>query len=135
MFGDELDFDDTWKQLESSFLQIHTRNASTLSYEHLYRYAYRLVLKKKGAELYVKVLQFENDWLATTIRAQVHAALSQTLLSAVDTDAAGPSVNERRDLGERFLKAVKDVWQDHQVCMAMLSDVLMYLVMTPLKIS
>lgn len=135
MFGDELDFDDTWKQLESSFLQIHTKNASTLSYENLYRFAYRLVLKKKGAELYAKVLQFEDNWLATTVRAQVHAALSHTLLSAVDTDAAGPSLNERRDLGERFLKAVKDVWRDHQVCMAMLSDVLMYLVRTTLEFS
>ena len=37
-------------------------------------------------------------------------------------------MNERRTAGERFLKTVKDAWQDHQLCMAMLADVLMYMV-------
>ena len=37
-------------------------------------------------------------------------------------------MNERRTEGERFLKTVKDAWQDHQLCMGMLADVLMYMV-------
>lgn len=128
MVGEDLDFEETWKQLETSFLQIHTKNASTLSYEQLYRFAYRLVLKKKGAELYIKVTQLEQDWLYGNVRVQVQDALSPSLLSVTETNASGPSLNERRTLGERFLKTVKDAWQEHQVCMAMLSDVLMYLV-------
>ncbi|KAK3096345.1 hypothetical protein LTR53_019370, partial [Teratosphaeriaceae sp. CCFEE 6253] len=35
--------------------------------------------------------------------------------------------NERRQAGETFLKALKGAWEDHQVCMGMLTDVLMYM--------
>ena len=89
------------------------------------------MLKKRGAELYAKVKQFEHDWLSRNVRAQVQEALSPALLSQADASITGQSLNERRVLGERFLKTVKDVWHDHQVCMAMLADVLMYLVSEP----
>ena len=35
---------------------------------------------------------------------------------------------ERRVAGEAFLRTLKDSWEDHQVCMGMLTDVLMYMV-------
>jgi cullin 3 len=38
------------------------------------------------------------------------------------------SPNERRVAGEKFLKGLKQSWGDHQVCMSMLADVLMYMV-------
>jgi cullin 3 len=40
----------------------------------------------------------------------------------------GTTANERRVAGERFLKGLKQAWGDHQVCMSMLADVLMYMV-------
>lgn len=127
LHGDEVDFEDTWALIESAFKEIHTKNASKLSYEELYRHAYRIVLKKKGEQLYNKVHEFERSWLATTVRADIQSLLSANLLA----DAQGPSStspNERRVAGEKFLKGLKQTWGDHQVCMSMLADVLMYMV-------
>ncbi|OAL01400.1 Cullin-domain-containing protein [Phaeosphaeriaceae sp. SRC1lsM3a] len=126
LHGDEVDFEDTWALIESAFKEIHTKNASKLSYEELYRHAYRIVLKKKGEQLYNKVHEFERSWLATTVRANIQSLLSANLLA----DAQGPgstSPNERRVAGEKFLKGLKQTWGDHQVCMSMLADVLMYM--------
>jgi len=36
--------------------------------------------------------------------------------------------NERKLAGERFLLRLKEVWEDHQLCVGMITDVLMYLV-------
>jgi cullin 3 len=36
-----------WAELSASLREIHTKNASKLSFEELYRNAYKLVLKKK----------------------------------------------------------------------------------------
>ena len=48
LVGDDIDFENTWATIASAFTEIHTKNASKLSYEELYRHAYRVVLKKKG---------------------------------------------------------------------------------------
>jgi cullin 3 len=122
--SDDSDFDNTWSALEASFRQIHTKETSAISFEELYRGAYRLVLKKKGEQLYKEVVDFERKWLQQTVQEQVKALLSQELLQT-NTSA---SVVERRFAGEKFLKAVKQQWNDHDSCMVMLSDVLLYLV-------
>ena len=44
----DVDFDTTWGILERAFEEIHTKNASALSFEELYRNAYKIVLKKRG---------------------------------------------------------------------------------------
>ena len=46
--SDAVDFDSMWDVLASSLREIHTKNASKLSFEELYRNAYKLVLKKRG---------------------------------------------------------------------------------------
>lgn len=130
LHGDELDFDNTWATIEAAFREIHTKNASKLSYEELYRNAYRIVLKKKGEQLYDKVHDFERGWLASEVRASIQQLLSPNLLA--DAQGAGStSPNERRVAGEKFLKGLKQAWGDHQVCMSMLADVLMYMVSAP----
>nr|POE93326.1 cullin-3 [Quercus suber] len=63
LHGVDVDFEQAWNTLERAFKEIHTKNASELSFEELYRNAYRIVLKKKGEELYHKVAQFEEAWL------------------------------------------------------------------------
>jgi cullin 3 len=127
LHGDEVDFEDTWALIELAFKEIHTKNASKLSYEELYRHAYRIVLKKKGEQLYNKVHEFERSWLATQVRASIQQLLSPNLLADAQ-GAASTSPTERRAAGERFLKGLKQAWGDHQVCMSMLADVLMYMV-------
>ncbi|KAH8727905.1 Cullin [Phaeosphaeriaceae sp. PMI808] len=126
MHGDDVDFENTWATIEAAFREIHTKNASKLSYEELYRYSYRIVLKKKGEQLYNKVHDFERDWLANQVRASIQQLLSPNLVADAQ-GAAVTSSNERRTAGEKFLKGLKQAWGDHQVCMSMLADVLMYM--------
>jgi cullin 3 len=131
LHGDEIDFENTWATIEAAFREIHTKNASKLSYEELYRHAYRIVLKKKGEQLYNKVHEFERGWLASEVRAYIQQLLSPNLVA--DAQGAGAtSPNERRVAGEKFLKGLKQAWGDHQVCMSMLADVLMYMVRSTL---
>ncbi|OCL06578.1 Cullin-domain-containing protein [Glonium stellatum] len=126
LHGDEIDFENTWGIIASAFREIHTKNASKLSYEELYRHAYRIVLKKKGEDLYRRVRNFEHDWLSNEVRGTIHALLTPGLL-ANSQSIGGTTANERRFAGERFMKGLKQAWQDHQVCMSMLADVLMYM--------
>jgi cullin 3 len=124
--GNEVDFETKWTAIEKAFREIHTQNASGLSYEELYRDAYQVVLKKKGEELYTRVSRFEHEWLSGEVRASILAHISPQILTTLGV--ATP--NERRVAGERFLKGLKEAWGHHQVCMSMISDVLMYMVRT-----
>jgi cullin 3 len=126
LHGDDIDFDSTWCIIEAAFREIHTKNASRLSYEELYRHAYRIVLKKKGEELYRKVKEFERKWLSSEVRSAIQQLLSPNLLADAQS-VGGTTANERRVAGEKFLKGLKQAWGDHQVCMSMLADVLMYM--------
>ena len=127
LHGEEIDFENTWGIIASAFREIHTKNASKLSYEELYRHAYRTVLKKKGEDLYRRVRDFEHDWLSNEVRGTIHTLLTTNLLASSQS-IGGTTANERRFAGERFMKGLKQAWQDHQVCMSMLADVLMYMV-------
>ena len=126
--GADVDFETTWGVLERAFQEIHTKNASALSFEELYRNAYKIVLKKKGEELYNKVAQFEENWLGNIVRVEIVRHLTALLMLAEGTGRAMNTQTERREAGEKFLKSLKGSWEDHQVCMGMLTDVLMYMV-------
>lgn len=128
--SDAVDFESMWTVLSSSLREIHTKNASMLSFEELYRNAYKLVLKKKGESLYLRVQAFEEDWLVNEIRPRILAVISPSLLSrhgAADTTTA----IEKRVAGETLLRALKQAWEDHNLCMNMTTDVLMYMVSIP----
>ncbi len=126
--NDAVDFDSMWSVLSSSLREIHTKNASKLSFEELYRNAYKLVLKKKGETLYIRVQEFEEDWLANTVRPRILVEVSPSLLVGSDGVASTTTANEKRAAGERLLKALKQAWDDHNLCMNMTTDVLMYMV-------
>ncbi|KAL8659571.1 MAG: hypothetical protein Q9226_000352 [Calogaya cf. arnoldii] len=123
--GGELDFEREWKSLSISLRNIHTKNASSLSFEELYRNAYKLVLKKKGEPLYNRVKEFEQDWLANEVRPQILHDLPPSLLAAYD--GAHLTVNEKRVAGEKLLRSLKSAWEDHNLTMNMTTDVLMYM--------
>ncbi|KAH9845832.1 putative cullin family protein [Teratosphaeria destructans] len=125
--GADVDFETTWATLESAFRQIHTKNASVLSFEELYRNAYKLVLKKKGEDLYHRVAQFEENWLGNNVRTAIVQTLTPPVMLADSTARTLHSSIERRTAGEGFLRQLKSSWDDHQVCMGMLTDVLMYM--------
>ena len=126
--NDAIDFDAMWAVLASSLREIHTKNASKLSFEELYRNAYKLVLKKKGETLYNKVKEFEEDWLANTVRPRILEEISPSIIVGSSGVPSTTTANEKRVAGERLLKALKEAWDDHNLCMNMTTDVLMYMV-------
>ncbi|ODH37684.1 hypothetical protein ACO22_02594 [Paracoccidioides brasiliensis] len=121
------DFDTSWDVLSSSLREIHTKNASNLSFEELYRNAYKLVLRKKGMDLYDRVAELEKDWLQNVVLKQVTTYIAPSLSLEGDAVDTLDQVNERRIAGERFLGKLREVWEDHQLCMGMITDVLMYM--------
>lgn len=125
---DQVDFEQVWAVLGSSLREIHGKNASKLSFEELYRNAYKVVLKKEGDALYVRVKEFEKDWLVTNVRPKILNELSSNLLVGDAGSSSATTTNERRTAGEKFLQAIRRAWEDHHLCMSMTSDVLMYMV-------
>jgi cullin 3 len=93
----------------------------------LFRHAYKLVLKKKGDELYDKVAQLEEGWLKNDVRTKVTSLVSPSI-NAGSMNSHDESSTERRVAGERFMKTLKDTYADHIMCVGMITDVLMYMV-------
>ena len=125
-----VDFDAMWEVLKSSLTEIHSKRASQLSFEELYRNAYKLVLKKRGETLYEQVKDFEREWLTDEVRPEIEAVLTPGLF-ALAMGSGGQTIataNEKRSDGEKLLKALKSTWEDHNLCMNMTTDVLMYMV-------
>ncbi|PYI11415.1 SCF ubiquitin ligase subunit CulC [Aspergillus sclerotiicarbonarius CBS 121057] len=120
------DFETNWKDLSSSLKKIHTKDASNLSFEQLYRNSYNIVLMMRGEELYEQITLLEREWLEEEVQKRVTAAISPSLLLATHVDVQDQA-NERREAGERFLAVLKEAWEDHQLCMGMITDVLMYM--------
>lgn len=79
-------------------------------------------------ELYDRVKQLEQDWLSDEVQKRVISAISPSLLRARDPTDAQDQSSERRAAGEKFLTVLKEAWEDHQLCMSMITDVLMYMV-------
>ncbi len=123
----DVDFDGTWNILAEALKEIHAKNASKLSFEELYRNAYKLVLKKKADDLYERVRNFEENWLVQEVRPRITSLITPSIAARSHGSEDGQS-NERRLAGERFMRALKDAFEHHQLCMAMITDVLMYMV-------
>ncbi|KAK7965174.1 Cullin-3 [Apiospora saccharicola] len=123
--ADEFEFN--WKQLESALRDIHEKNASGLSFEQLYRYAYKIVLKKAGDRLYENVKHFEERWFTDKVCPRIFELISRNLVAMTLSDVPGSSVIERRSMGERFLKGIRETWEEHNTSMNMTADILMYL--------
>jgi cullin 3 len=88
----------------------------------LYRNAYTLVLHKDGEKLYNAAKQVVAAHLTQVAGGGVYAAYQDLV------HAPGTRDYEKQDAGVRFLKVVRDAWEDHTLCMKMIRDVLMYLV-------
>lgn len=125
--NNDIDFEDTWKVIASSLGEMHTKNASQLSFETIYRHGYKIVLKKKGEVFYDRLQKFEQDWLSGQVQSVLRTLVTPSLLN--NAQSGNPAtVNERRTAGERFLKGMKEAFEDHVLVMNMATDVFMYLV-------
>ncbi|KAI1177499.1 Cullin [Nemania sp. FL0916] len=125
--GSKSEFDQCWDQLYQGIRDIHDRNASRLSFEQLYRVGYKMVLLGGGDRLYDRVRDFEAGWFADKVMPRIAAAITKNLVSITLDGAPGVSVVERRAMGDKFLRVVRTAWEDHNMCMNMVADILMYL--------
>ncbi|KAI8631975.1 Cullin-domain-containing protein [Xylariaceae sp. FL1651] len=125
--GDQDDFEHCWEKLSGALRDIHTQNRGSLSFEQLYRYSYKIVLRKAGHLLYDRVKIFEEKWFAEEVMPPIEALITKNLVSITLDGASGTSVVERRAIGEKFLKGVRSSWESHNMSMNMIADILMYL--------
>lgn len=93
-----------WSSLASAIDEIHGRNASTLSFEELYRNAYNLVLHKHGLLLYQGV--------------------EQQLVHHLTQGADRLAGDVTRD---RLLEELACAWNEHRITMVMVRDIFMYM--------
>ncbi|KAF8852017.1 Cullin-domain-containing protein [Acephala macrosclerotiorum] len=121
------EFDTQWDILRSALKEIHTKNASKLSFEQIYRASYKIVLKKQGDRLYDRVREFEEQWFGTEVMPKIRQLITPNLINITLEGVAGVTANERRTTGEDFLRGLKLAWEDHILTMNMTTDVLMYM--------
>lgn len=114
-----------WAIIQNALREIHSKDASKLSFEQLYRASYKIVLKKQGDALYNKVKEFEEQWFATEVMPPLRSLITDNLVNITTTNST--TVNERLLTGQKFLNGLKRSWQDHHQCMNMATDVLMYM--------
>lgn len=124
---------ENWTKLAKAISEIQQKRAGRLSFEEHYRYAYNLVLHKQGNTLYQGLIKLIEDHLQQETKDKIGPAFpSSSLVGGSSTQAArdvnSTSGEASAQQGETFLTAVKQVWDDHLVCMSKLKDVLKYMV-------
>ncbi|KAK0657087.1 Cullin [Cercophora newfieldiana] len=127
MHKEASEFEPCWDILRSAMTDIHKKNAGSLSFEQLYRASYKIVLRKKGGDLYERVKVFEEEWFRDHIMPRISELITNNLINVALIQAPGTSLHERRQMGEKFLRGVRDAWKDHNMSMNMIADILMYL--------
>jgi len=86
-----------------------------------------MVLKKQGEDLYTRVKKFEKDWFEAQVIPAIFRYITPSLVTIALDNKLGYSVNHRRDIGEKFLRHLRDSWTGHDFSMNMVADILMYL--------
>lgn len=119
----EVSLDETWTRLSSNIREIHNQNASNLSFEENYRYAYNMVLYKNGAVLYKGVCQL--------VAENIDRLAQSEIVPAFPSGSSKDPVQQSQE-GESLLKAIRRVWNDHTGNMSKLRDILKYMVGIPL---
>ncbi|KAG2756581.1 Cullin-domain-containing protein [Suillus brevipes Sb2] len=114
----EVSLDETWTRLSSNIREIHNQNASNLSFEENYRYAYNMVLYKNGAVLYKGVCQLVADNIDRLAQSEI--------VPAFPSGSSKDPVQQSQE-GESLLKALRRVWNDHTGNMSKLRDILKYM--------
>ncbi|KAJ1555448.1 Cullin-3, partial [Cladochytrium tenue] len=138
-------FNDAWGKLSAAILQIYRKNASSLSFEELYRNAYNLVFDKHGDKLYSGVEGVIRNHLADVTRTTISptfpvrqasastATATSSSASSSSTVSGGPSISGATPRAEpllgalNYLKVLRSVWEDHIKCMIMIRDILFYM--------
>ena len=92
--GPDTSLSDTWASLSKAIQEIHAHNASNLSFEENYRFAYNLVLHKQGKQLYDGV----KDLIGQNINKLADTIVRPAFPSSVNNDQASKSQESERFL-------------------------------------
>ncbi|KIJ62793.1 hypothetical protein HYDPIDRAFT_41506 [Hydnomerulius pinastri MD-312] len=114
----EVSPEETWSRLSKNIREIHNHNASTLSFEENYRYAYNMVLYKSGSMLYKGVCQL--------VAENVDRLAEEKIIPAFPSGGNNDPMQQSQE-GEHLLKALRRVWDDHTGNMSKLRDILKYM--------
>ncbi|KAG6908334.1 hypothetical protein DXG01_005245 [Tephrocybe rancida] len=108
----------TWAELAHNIREIQNHDASNLSFEENYRFAYNMVLHKEGKMLYegVKKLVVEN----------LEQLASEKIIPVFPTGGNSDPMHRSQE-SDIFLKAVRNVWDDHIGNMVKLGQILKYM--------
>ena len=106
--------------LAKGIREIHNHNVAKLSFEENYRYAYNLVLYRNGDMLYTGVVELITENLKKLAKEQI--------LPAFPTSTGDVEPMTKSQEGERLLKALRAVWDDHISSMNKLKEILKYMV-------
>lgn len=112
------------RQLEDVIGDVINGKAVQLSYEQLYRTAYKIVLRKKSDQLYDVVEKKVYETLGVRLRALGHPEFNSYAVARTTK----PDFQDEREGVELKLFELKQAWADNQISGAMISDILMYLV-------
>jgi hypothetical protein len=83
-----------------------------------------LVLSKKGTRLYDEV----QKSIRTHLKHIVDNDLAPICNKLVSMYGSGATVVDRRDTGNFYMLCIRNVWNDHMLCMNRISNVLLYMV-------
>ncbi|KAI9249557.1 Cullin [Sporodiniella umbellata] len=108
------EYEEGFSILSNAISVIFNRNARELSYELLYRTAYRLTMRQFAERLYHDVEKVIADYLETIAQEVVVPAFIHTKTDTVDAGAS-------------FLKTVKRVWDDYTTAVELILQVFNYL--------
>lgn len=99
---------------------MQNNNASNLSFEENYRYAYNMVLYKKEEMLY--------NGVAELVAEHLDVLANEKIIPRFPSASIGGSMPEKAQQGELLLKGLREVWDDHEGIMTKLGQLLKYLV-------
>lgn len=114
----EVSLDETWSRLSTNIREIHNQNASNLSFEENYRFAYNMVLYKNGGVLYKGVCGL--------VAENIDRLAQSEIVPAFPSGSSKDPVQQSQE-GESLLRALKRVWDDHTGNMSKLRDILKYM--------
>ncbi|KAL3815950.1 hypothetical protein ACHAXA_003571 [Cyclostephanos tholiformis] len=137
----------TFESLAAAMDEIHNRNASTLSFEELYRNAYNLVLHKHGNLLYEGVsdrlgMHLRRSGASLVRLGRASAGRMTTIPGLGEGTGSGGTNNTAMMMSSsssgvvigvdsssqyRLLEEMARVWGEHRITMVMVRDIFMYM--------
>ena len=96
--NNDIDFEETWSVISSSLTEMHTKNASQLSFETIYRHGYKIVLKKKGEVFYDRLQKFEQDWLGNRVQSGLRLLVTPLYSTMHKLETLPQSTSEGRQV-------------------------------------